>query len=61
MTRYDWETPFGRELRAMLEDELALLRSKNDAKGLDPIKTEYIRGEIARVKWMLALYEPTSE
>lgn len=61
MDRHDWDSQFGRELIAILEGELSTLRLRLEARGLDPIRAEGIRGEIARIKWVIALKEPIAE
>lgn len=47
-------------LREYLEHELALLRAQND-DDRDPVATAHIRGEIARLKTLLALDSEPSE
>lgn len=47
-------------LREHLEHELALLRAQND-DDRDPVATAHIRGEIARLKTLLALDSEPSE
>ena len=47
-------------LKQHLEDELALLRVQND-DDRDPVATAHLRGEIARIKTLLALDSEPSE
>ena len=43
------------KLKQYFESELAERRSYNDGKSLDPIETAFIRGDIDRLKKLIAI------
>lgn len=51
----DFQTDAWARLRQHLEAELAKLRAANDNEQLDAVQTALLRGEIRRVKNLLAL------
>lgn len=51
----DFNTETWARLREHLESELAKLRARNDDELLDAVKTAALRGEIRRIKTLLAL------
>lgn len=60
LTNSERLSPLWLRLREYLEAELALLREQND-DDRDPIATARLRGEIARIKILLALDSEPSE
>lgn len=51
----DFQTEAWRRFTQQLEEQLASLRAKNDAKGLSNTDTEFLRGRIFEVKRILSL------
>ena len=56
----DFASPTWKALAAQAEQELTVLREKNDSASLDAIRTAELRGRIAVWKELLALPEKSN-
>lgn len=57
LDKQDLLSPCWQKLESYLKSELSEKRAYNDGKSLSEVETAYLRGDIARLKKMLALVE----
>ena len=54
----DFNSPTWRAVERYAQQQITVLREKNDSQGLDVVRTADIRGRIAAWKELLALADP---